>query len=184
MPEMQEWTAVEATEEVKRKAIADLKGMRQIVDNEQLVRGNYIDNAVNKKLEAAGAICGGRKACLIGSLWMGSGIKAEFHPERGAILPFVYEGTRHFMFNTYPDMELAYDALNIEAEKFSGRIKDYTFEPGRYRSAAEDLFEHTFEPVMAAQAKEESKEERAQYWTDEDDIRTIINAAIDRIEAM
>lgn len=55
------------------KTVAEAKdivsGVRTIAKNEQLLRGSYVtDKVKTPALAAEGAICGGHKACLLGSI--------------------------------------------------------------------------------------------------------------------
>jgi hypothetical protein len=61
----------------QEKALATCDGVIEIAKNEMLVRGNYITGIVDDKLKQQGAICGGRQACLVGSLYLAHGVPDE-----------------------------------------------------------------------------------------------------------
>lgn len=99
------------------RAIETLEGMRQIVKNDMLTRNEYVSQTiVNRKLAEQGAVCGGRKACAIGSMLLGYGVE----PKRdgwgsvslpGAHSPKSYSATR-------PALRAVLNALNAEATAF------------------------------------------------------------------
>lgn len=140
------------TEWTKQKALKALDGMLEIERNEMLVRGEYISVEIDDELAERGAICGGHRACLVGSLWLGYGVK----PEKGTFcwgeefykLPGTEDGRAAFL-SRRPGLKVAYDALNDAAERCVSRAlsnADYEDFHGEARrvysgSLAETLFE-------------------------------------------
>lgn len=106
-------------EKHKQKALDALDGMAQIVKNEMLVRGEYLTSeVVNESLAAKGAICGGHKACAIGSLWLGYGVKMEGMPGLRE-LPGTDEEERKAFTRTRPALRAALNHLNAAAAAFA-----------------------------------------------------------------
>lgn len=102
----------------KRKALTALDGVTQITKNEMLKRGDYLSVVVDQKLAAEGAICGGRRACLIGSAYVGAGIKVNTDGEVwGRKLPGVDPDERADFTARRPGLRLALDALDVAAGK-------------------------------------------------------------------
>jgi hypothetical protein len=95
---------------VKAKALQTLDNMAEIVRNERLIKGAYIHPAVD--LEFSDAVCGGHKACLIGSAWLAYGIKM-----RGGDLPGSHPTARPSFLRNRPALRVVYDALNDAAER-------------------------------------------------------------------
>lgn len=113
-----------ATDKTKEKAHKALDGMAEITKNEMLTRGEYLTSYVdNEKLAKEGAICGGHRACAIGSLYVGYGIpiKVDKNKDYGwtaASLPLgVYPGKRKEFTIRRPGLRLAMQALDHVAEK-------------------------------------------------------------------
>lgn len=145
------------------KAISALVGMREIVENEMLVRGEYVTPVVNKELAETGAVCGGRKYCAIGSLWAGYGIQprlanvnpssawADFPVLDGAIekattstySPWNGVIGRSEFLAEHPALALALDHLDAVAKEFA-EANDLTddIDP-EFSSIMEGLFEST-----------------------------------------
>lgn len=95
---------------VKAKALQTLDNLAQIVKNERVIHGIYIDSSVDP--EFSGAVCGGHKACLIGSTWLAYGIKMEDDDLPGAL-----PSERSFFLRNRPALRAVYDALNDAAER-------------------------------------------------------------------
>jgi hypothetical protein len=127
------------TAKIKEKAIAALEGMAQIARHEMLTQGSYIDTEVsNPRLAKAGAICGGRKHCAIGSLWTGYGVPLKWIGSY-VFLPGVVEAERADFMRNRPALRAAYDALNAAAVSFADRRSLHL--DSQWESAAEALFE-------------------------------------------
>lgn len=128
------------------RAINALVNMSIIVENEMVASGSYITDVVDTS--KTDAICGGRKACAIGSLWVGYGIEPVIiHRENAdvddVILPGVDQNERREFFREHPGLGLAYKELNNATDRW---IKDH---PGRYQmrcyqSSLEGLFEGSY----------------------------------------
>lgn len=103
-----------------------LDNMVLIVEAEMLIHLDYVTNEVmDQERERKGAICGGRKACAIGALWLAHGIKPEVwgdDDEAMAQLPGItYDERLSFMLD-YPELRKAYDALDSAAEEKADAI--------------------------------------------------------------
>lgn len=128
------------SEATRAKALSALEGMRGIVRREMCHPGAYVEADVsNPVLAAKGAICGGRKHCAVGSLWVGGGIRPKVDEYGDLVLPGVYEEERRDFLIHRPGLRLAYDSLNNEAQAF---INGHDVEPNEIFSAPiEALFE-------------------------------------------
>lgn len=140
------------------KAVKALDNMKEIVKNDMLEQGVYItESVVDQRLAEQGAICGGRKACAIGSLYIGYGIRPDIE-DGYAKLPGV-DDTRYYwtggpnkpseresFLKTRPGLRLAYDALNDAADKFVEKRDD--IDEGdlddTFTASIEALFEGTY----------------------------------------
>lgn len=108
----------------KTKALDALEGMRQIVDAEMLVHGQYFTDDVDP-LKAAN-VCGGRKYCAIGSLWAGAGVPIKRMVEKDPdgdwdylALPGVEQEDREGFLRRRPALRAAYNALNDAAFSYA-----------------------------------------------------------------
>src|SRR5436853_7423576 len=103
----------------KERAMRTLDNMRQIVKNDMLVRGENISQTIeSRELKEAGAVCGGRKACAIGSMLLAYGDKPRFSEWGSNYVQL--EGTEEpseYAANK-PALKAVLDALNAEAENF------------------------------------------------------------------
>ncbi len=129
-----------ATPELRAEALAILDRFCQIVDNDMLIRGDYIDSEVSRPdLADAGAICGGHKACAIGSLWIAGG----HHPKAPTDYSDWYSifdiDIRAKYLAQRPALELAHAALVAAAIEYADR-HDYEL-TGEFSDPLEDLFE-------------------------------------------
>lgn len=122
----------------KNQAIKALEGMRTIVHHEMLMRGAYVDNEIsNPRLK--GAICGGRKHCAIGSLWVGAGVKPQILPH-GIDLPGTGSEERDEFLRPRHGLRLAYDKLNEAARGFA-KDNMIKLRGGEFDADIEQLFE-------------------------------------------
>lgn len=116
-------------------AIGIIERMQEVVHNDMLIRGDYIDSRnVDEKMKESGSICGGHRVCAIGSLWIGAGIKPQ-NRRAGWYLPHIT--TRRDAFDEVPGLELAYTMLNkvsTEHPLWGGVFEN---------NAMEELFEGT-----------------------------------------
>lgn len=112
-----------ATEAEKSHAIATCDGVITITKREMLQQGVYVShNICDPKLADEGAICGGRKACLVGSIFLANGhTYHEFmraasggSPYVGHLPSWFQTGRWEFMADK-PSLSLAYDAFNEAA---------------------------------------------------------------------
>lgn len=106
-------------EVTRTKALGALEGMRQIVRREMLARGNYVEDEISNP-RLVGALCGGRKHCAVGSLWVGAGVRPRIL--FGSLeLPGVLQSHRKRFLRRRPGLRVAYVALNAAAAEFAKR---------------------------------------------------------------
>lgn len=126
-------------DKVRAKALKTLDGMVEITKNEMLARGVYFsDQVVRRDLAESGALCGGRRACLIGSAWVAYGVKLD----KEAVLPGTDEDERHQFLRNRPALNAVYKALNNAAQRKFDRDPDLVERD--HESAAEALFEGNY----------------------------------------
>lgn len=127
-------------------AIGIIERMQEVVRNDMLIRGVYLDSEIDLEKKEAGAICGGHRVCAIGSLWVGAGIKPTWDRFSGWYLPYVT--SRYIAFGQIPGLGVAYDTLNavsVEHPMWSSVVTDLEEddEGGLDYNAMEELFEGT-----------------------------------------
>lgn len=168
------------SEKTKRQALTALDNMRSIVHNEMLIAGSYIDDEItNEELAAEGAVCGGRKHCAIGSLWVAAGVrytKTEWPLYGGGVrvtldLPGVTEPEREDFLRHRPALKLAYDCINASAKAYAEK-KGLPFRP-------EDPWLETFDAAVEALFEGNWDEGRI----DKKDLLKVISGAKRRVKA-
>lgn len=105
-----------------RKALRVCDGVISIAANEMLVQGTYVtEHVANQELKERGAICGGRKACLVGSMYLSHG---DLPTKEEANERYGHSGFWAGIFRPpyrpeymadRPALKLAYDAFNTAA---------------------------------------------------------------------
>lgn len=131
--------------EVRDEALAILDRMQTMVDNEMVAHVGYIgEDIVRPDLKKADAICGGRNACAVGSLWLAAGVRLRKNKDWGDVeLPGVDHERRSAYLKRKPALRYAYDALNAAAQTYidsDESLGSLRCAPG----ALEDLFENWF----------------------------------------
>lgn len=106
------------TERVRERAISALDGMRSIVRAEMLTQGEYIESEISNPRRLA-SLCGGRKHCAVGSLWVGGGIRPHVTPGGAVHLPGTSSWEREAFLRRRPALRVAYNALNEAARDFA-----------------------------------------------------------------
>lgn len=109
---------VKLTEKVRAGAISALDGMRSIVRAEMLTQGEYVENEISNPRRVA-SLCGGRKHCAVGSLWVGGGIRPKITPGGLIYLPGAEGYLRKDFLRRRPALRTAYNALNEAARDFA-----------------------------------------------------------------
>ncbi len=118
-----------------------LDRMAQIVDNDMLVRGDYVENEVTRPdLAESGAICGGHRACAIGSLWIAGGLDPENAYVKGTPDPFAYD-RRETYLSDKPALRRAHAALCSAAEDYGDRRDLFVAGDAFWPDPLEALFE-------------------------------------------
>lgn len=107
-------------ETTRAKALSALDGMREIVRREMLVQGEYVEQDITSP-QLSGAICGGRKHCAVGSLWVGAGVKYEKDYDGWITLPGVASFERPDFLRPRHGLRVAYDAINRAAQAFADK---------------------------------------------------------------
>jgi hypothetical protein len=131
-------------EATRAEALKILDGVEEMAKAEMIAARAYVTLVWDRERAEAGAICGGRKACAVGSLWLAAGVKVRMD-ER---LPGVEAGQpRRSFLRRRPALRLAYEALNTAAERRAHRLEEgerveFAFDAPRY-GAAEALLERT-----------------------------------------
>jgi hypothetical protein len=120
-----------------------IERMEQIVVAEMMMHMEYISDEVDEKRREEGAICGGHRACAVGSLWLAHGIRPwlsyDWDSEEGrrviygAQLPYVSANERAEIMDRLPQLRIAYDALNQAAMEV---LEEYAEEHG-YESVSQ-----------------------------------------------
>lgn len=133
-----------------------LDRMASIVDNDMLVRNTYIESLVTRHdLAEAGAICGGRRACAIGALWIAGGLSPS-GPSAflTAPAPDSYVGDTYWVFSDAlrdhylsdkPGLAAAHAALNEAALAYVDENGTSLPISSSYASAIEELFEEGYD---------------------------------------
>lgn len=96
------------------KALDTCDGVIEIAKSEMLTHGFYVSDVVNLKRKKAGAICGGRQACLVGSEYLAYGVKINDEAFPG----FSSYYRKDFMRNR-PGLRIAYAAINEAARRYA-----------------------------------------------------------------
>lgn len=120
--------------QVMDDAMATLDNMEQIAKAEMMVQGTYITDYVVAP-ERVDAICGGRQACLLGTMWIANGVPLD------DVENSVGDDTsREEAMEERPSLKVVYDAMNEEAVKLSKQLGMRTH-LRNWHSPAEALFE-------------------------------------------
>ncbi len=125
-----------------------LDRMKQIVENDMLIRLTYVEAVLTRPdLAEAGAICGGHRACAIGALWIAGGwtpghAEYSFTNSSGYSSSVFSEAYRDEYLADKPALSSAHDALNAAAEVYAAE-QDLEVGPN-YVSRIEALFEEGF----------------------------------------
>lgn len=130
---------------VEQEALTILDGMESITRNEMLTRGTYVtEDIIDLELAEQGAICGGRQACMVGSMWLAAGVKLEFDEIGELTLPGVFLEERQAFLEDRPALAMAYYAMNSVSHDY---IIDHNLRNWRWdhRDPAEDWMEALFE---------------------------------------
>lgn len=130
----------------KKQALKALDGMREIVNNEMLIHGQYVtEDVINPTM--ADSLCGGRQYCAIGALWVGAGVKVE-RRYGGVALPGAMYWQRSRFVAGRPALAAALDHLDAAAERYAKRHGITVDEEAAIgESSLEDLFEDGSVPV-------------------------------------
>lgn len=136
---------------MSRSVVEILEGVREIGNNEMMTRGNYVSHdVVRPDLADKGAICGGRQACAVGSLFLAAGVPFDI----AARVSTGFE--RHRFMADHPDLRAAYDALNAAAYRYIGdhELSERFGEENSRLGWAEVLFESdVFSEELRARGK-------------------------------
>lgn len=128
-----------------------LDNMRSIVEREMLTHGQYITSfVVDEELASQGAICGGHRACAVGSLWLAAGVKPNKDKWGEHTLPGVAADYRRDFLADKPTLRLVYDTLNEVAQDYITSHNLHISFAWAHAGALESLFEggshrHTYD---------------------------------------
>jgi hypothetical protein len=158
----------------KRQALKALAGMQEIVEHDMLIHGEYSTSfVVDHKLAAEGAICGGRKYCAVGALWVGGGVSMR-NDGWDYALPGVNVYERENFLRPRHGLRLAYETLNQVAQEWAVRTRRANRLMDYY---AVDLADLTIESVFEGEYDDRGEIGRR-------DMLRFIQAAGEKIEAM
>lgn len=132
-----------------------LHRMEIMLERDMLVHAAYVsDDVEDEELAAAGAVCGGHRACAVGHLWIAAGVQPvitpnEYQVEGVVELPGVWPiSDRDDFLAARPPLREAYDALNEAADDWAISAGMYGLrdaygntQSGCYGGALEILFE-------------------------------------------
>lgn len=132
-------------------ALDALDGMRGIVEREMVGTGLYASYEVqDRKLLEAGAICGGRRYCAIGSIIVGGGVQpyqdmADDESSRtdvfeNLVMDLTLRRSADAFTEGYEHIRVAHEALCVAAREVAEEY-DLRVSPGESRSTIEDVFE-------------------------------------------
>lgn len=125
-------------------ALEILDRMEQIVEAEQIVHGCYIADDTPPQ-RGHRALCGGRQACAVGSLYLAAGRRPKADAWGDPYLPGVEPKERDAVMGRNPELRRAYDALNAAARRYTRRHGLLPYCPenddGTYEGDMEFLFE-------------------------------------------
>lgn len=129
------------TQDVKSQALAILDGVDEINQNEMLASGTYVTGKVyDRGLEKQGAVCQGRRACMVGAAFLAeANLNGRHIPEQH----MMEESGRTQYMADRPALRLAYRALGEAAEKRLRLPTTDTTEVGAHSWPAEQLLEET-----------------------------------------
>lgn len=143
------------------KANQVLDGIQEIARAEMLEHGLYLSEKVENP-DRSGAVCHGHKACLVGSAYLGYGVRRRYDPWGYWELPGVgMNADRTKFVAKRPGLKLALESLDQVAERWmkrrgvqiEGFIRHrlaYTPIPG---AIAEALFEGMTAPAPGIRAR-------------------------------
>lgn len=113
---IREWIAKRS---LKKRALKVCDGVIAIAHNEMLIHGTYVtQGVVNEELKKKGSVCGGRAACLVGSMFIAHGdMPAKPKKSEGArVWDGIFSDNRDDWINQRPALKLAYQAFNTAAK--------------------------------------------------------------------
>lgn len=99
-----------------------LDRMAEIVRAEMMGNRVYVSGVVRPDLAEKGAICGGRRHCAIGALWVAHGVPYTDYMSDEVALPAVAQSERMGFMATDAELALAHDALGEAADAFAESI--------------------------------------------------------------
>lgn len=100
----------------QHKALDTCDGVIEIAKNEMLVRGTYLTGILKPDMAREGSICGGRKACLVGSMYLAHGVRGDIED-----MSMSFDSRKAEMRNR-PGLRLAYQAINEAALRRAEKI--------------------------------------------------------------
>jgi hypothetical protein len=150
--ELNMWDQDELAQESDPIKILD--DMTEIVKNDMLVRGQYVSNKiVDHDLYNSGAICRGRQACAVGSMWLAAGVPVNINWYEEAELPGASIGRADFLDEEQNSgLRAAYNAMNIVSQCYvNAHNIDLKMSLLTGNDPMEQLFEHGDQPLGCGQ---------------------------------
>lgn len=119
-------------------------GMEEIVRAEMLTRHEYVTEVV--KPSRAGAVCGGRRACLVGTLWLAHAPldPGGYRVHAGRLVGAGEGPTRDRYLRDRPVLWHCYDALNGVAAEWLERLRGGQRSYTSFEAPMEELFERHY----------------------------------------
>lgn len=119
--------------EIEKKALDTCDGVIVMAQAEMLRQGVYVTrDIIDRERERDGSICGGRQACLVGSIFLAYGVPWGDIDFEGHIPSFFSAENRESYMADKPALELAYTAFNQAAfeivEREYGERLDYDYD--------------------------------------------------------
>jgi len=112
--------------DVQQEAVGILDRMGEIVRSEMVARVGYVSQEVYDE-SRTGSLCGDRRYCVVGALWVAGGAKVRRRFGGGGCgcgwveLPGAQPLGRRSYLRNRPALALAFDALNATAEAYISR---------------------------------------------------------------
>lgn len=116
-----------ASQKDKDKALKTLAGMREIVKNDMLVAGMFVDESLIEggdpraiALRDSGSVCGGHRYCGIGAALIAHGISHIDQGGRDRWNRYIYDWRHHYTVDDRA-LDLVRAALEGTAERYARR---------------------------------------------------------------
>jgi hypothetical protein len=171
---------------VQDDAIKILDGIEEIARNQMLVRGLYItDEVVRPDLAEAHSICGGRQACMVGSMWIAAGFVSWQEGGDNCLIPELPGVTTERLPDGTTYSEEYEGSTRTAAFSAAGR-RDLALAYQTMNSVCADhpKWDEKSNPMNAMEILFEAQDENYQPILTDDDLFAILDTARERIRGM